>query len=209
MVLMSGCGGIRPFNWDWARWFTDNGYEAIVVDSFGPRHVDSVCTGGNPTPLKRAYDAYAALTYLRTRPEIDGARIGMIGWSHGGGAVLAADDEMFSKQQGVKPFKAAVALYPVCDSMPALGVAAPLLILLGGADDWTPRFRCEDGVDRLSRAGDQVSDYVYPSATHSFDNTENVGIVRIGAQVHNLSYDAASAKDAHARVAAFLAQALK
>ena len=37
-----------------------------------------------------ARDAYGALAWLRTRPDVDGARIGLQGWSNGGSATLAA-----------------------------------------------------------------------------------------------------------------------
>jgi carboxymethylenebutenolidase len=38
----------------------------------------------------RPLDAYGAAAFLRTQPEIDGGRIGLIGWSNGGSATLAA-----------------------------------------------------------------------------------------------------------------------
>ena len=38
----------------------------------------------------RPLDAYGALAWLRTRADVDGARVGLQGWSNGGSATLAA-----------------------------------------------------------------------------------------------------------------------
>jgi dienelactone hydrolase len=211
MVLMHTCAGIQAYVGDWAQWFSGQGYEAIVVDSFGPRGVGSVCgVGGYPDERTRAADAYGALAYLRTRPEVDGTRIGMIGWSHGGGAVLAADDKGQADSLATgNGFRAAVALYPVCDFMPRRALAAPLLVLLGANDDWTGAAPCDRGVKGLIGAGQPASDYIYPGATHSFDNPADRGVSHIHNHYYTLNYNADAATDARARVAAFLAGAMK
>jgi dienelactone hydrolase len=211
MVLMHTCAGIQPYIGAWAQWFSDQGYEAIVVDSFGPRGVGSVCgIGGYPDERSRAADAYGALAYLRTRPEVDGTRIGVIGWSHGGGASLAADDkgeaDAYAAGSG---FRAAIAFYPVCGFMPRSALSGPLLVLLGANDDWTGAAPCDRAVKALAGTGQLVSDYIYPGATHSFDNPADRGVTHIHNHYYTLDYNAGAAADAHTRVAAFLADAMK
>lgn len=207
MVLLHTCGGIQGYIEDWAQWFAGNGYEALVVDSFGPRGVTSVCgvPDGQPDERTRAYDAYGALAYLRTRSEVDGGRIGMIGWSHGAGTVLAADDAGFAaglvKGTG---FRAAIALYPPCEFMPRHDVAAPLLLLLAADDDWTPPRACERAAGSLAQGGYPVSDYIYTGTTHAFDNPADRGVTHVRQHVYTLIYNANSANDAHARVGAYL-----
>jgi dienelactone hydrolase len=50
-------------------------------------------------------------------------------------------------------FRAAVALYPVCDYMPRRTLAAPLLVLLGADDNWTGAAPCDRGIKGLAGAG--------------------------------------------------------
>jgi len=87
---------------------------------------------------------------------VDGRRVGVMGGSHGGSTTLAV---MAAPESGGESlardrrggFAAAVALYPGCRA--ALGswrgngsgtyrAVAPLLILIGDKDDWTPAAPC-------------------------------------------------------------------
>jgi dienelactone hydrolase len=52
-----------------------------------------------------------------------------MGWSHGGSTTIQT-----LSYKTADPFQAAVAFYPGCHS-PLTGLNAPLLILIGGADD--------------------------------------------------------------------------
>ena len=163
-------------------------------------HAGGVCTNASPSrndvaPARRADDAYAALAYLRTLPYVDGLRIGIMGGSHGGSSTLAS---LVAPERGMEPlaqekrtgFSAAIALYPGCaarlgdwrsvrqagGSGPItryVGVykpVAPLLILIGEDDDWTPAEPCRKLVEIAREAGYPVSIKVYPGAHHSFDS---------------------------------------
>ena len=64
----------------------------LLVDSLGPRSHGEMCsiTGFDPTLYrKRPHDTYGALSYLQQLPFVRGDRIGLIGWSQGGGITLA------------------------------------------------------------------------------------------------------------------------
>jgi dienelactone hydrolase len=184
----------------WASTLVEQGYAVLIPDSFTPRgFADGVCTRpfaewravGFTT---RAADAYGALAYLRARPEIDPGRIAVMGGSHGGGSVLAAMARPVgrgalaeAKRDG---FVVAVALYPPCTlplgtwrvtrqlgaTGPVIGYAgtyeptAPLLILIGEKDDWTPAEACRHLVAASRDAGYPVDLRVYPGAQHSFDS---------------------------------------
>lgn len=43
VVLLHTCGGLSPHEYALADWFVSKGHDALVVDSFGPRHVTNVC----------------------------------------------------------------------------------------------------------------------------------------------------------------------
>ena len=163
-------------------------------------HAGGVCTNPSPSrndvaPARRALDAYAALAYLRTLTYVHGSRIGIMGGSHGGSTTLASvvapetEREPLAQEKRTG-FSAAVALYPNCaarlggwrtvrqagGSGPItnyVGVykpVAPLLILIGENDDWTPAEPCRQLTEIARQAGYFVSIKVYPGAHHSFDS---------------------------------------
>jgi dienelactone hydrolase len=114
VVVLHGCNGVSPHDRAWSTRLAEWGYAALVVDSFRRRgYPDGVCNHGRDVSAEtRAGDAFAAAAYLRLRPELRGARIGLIGFSHGGWAVLEA--VLTGGHHGSdKPFDAAVAFYPV------------------------------------------------------------------------------------------------
>ena len=211
MVLLHPCNGVSAFETGWAQWFVQQGYAALIVDSFGPRGVRTVCgVGGRPTLRDRALDAFGALAFLRLQSGIDPKRIGAIGWSHGGGVALVADNKQLvtATMQG-NGFTAVVGLYPVCANNPVTALAAPMAFLLGSADDWTPAPICEGVATSLQAGGSTVSVHTYPGVTHAFDNPRSHGIVHVAGHQYNLIYDDAAAKDARVRVHDFLAEQLK
>ena len=134
-------------------------------------------------PVARVRDAYAALAYLRTLPFVDGSRVGLMGGSHGGSTTLAAmvapESERAARAGQARRFRRAVALYPGCAARlgagaPSTGVyrpVAPLLILIGEKDDWTPAEPCRKLTD-AAQAGYPVTIKVYPGAYHSFDSDQ-------------------------------------
>jgi dienelactone hydrolase len=106
--------------------------------------------------------------------------------------MVAAEASRISQAQGApRGFAAAVALYPSCGirygswrpvlqkggSRNYLGVYevnAPLLILIGELDDWTPMEPCQRLAEIAEQAGFPVSIKVYPGAHHAFDSNASV-----------------------------------
>jgi dienelactone hydrolase len=54
---------------------------------------------------------------------------------------------------------------------------APVLILIGQKDDWTPAEPCEQLTEAARKAGHPVALKVYPGAHHSFDSPAPVRYV--------------------------------
>jgi dienelactone hydrolase len=132
---------------------------------------------------RRARDAYAALAYLRTLPYVDARRVGIMGGSHGGSTTLESmraptnESEPLAREKRAG-FAAAVALYPGCaaprgGSAP-YGPVAPLLILTGEMDDWTPAEPCRKLAQAAQAAGHPMQIKVYPGAHHAFDSSSPV-----------------------------------
>ena len=206
VVMLHGCNGVwKPWGGAWSERLVRWGYVALQVDSFGPRgYPDGVCESPPAVhALTRAADAHSAKDYLAGLPYVDKDRIAVIGASHGGWTTLAAvENTYFEDAPRTNPFKAAVALYPHCGPQ-LYRLDAPLLILIGDADDWTFAYRCE----RMELKGPTrhaVTLKVYPDGTHSFDvdkpDREYLG--------HTMKYHPAATRDAVARVQAFLANYL-
>ncbi|HYB44196.1 MAG TPA: dienelactone hydrolase family protein, partial [Candidatus Methylomirabilis sp.] len=172
VVQLHGCGGLEAQSYRWARWFADQGYAALVVDSFGPRHLKGDCQSSPDEPpiTARFDDAFGALRYLRTLPHVRGDRVAAIGWSQGGVyamAVINGPSLERAKKRGVDlpavGFAAAVAVYPGgCFSLVKEQVIKPLLVLIGEADDWTPAAECAEMVTAMQSRGAEASIVIYP-----------------------------------------------
>src|SRR2546427_5317149 len=94
VVLLPGCHGVSESTHEWSRWCRDQGYVALVVDSWGPRGQDKTCAPNLPnvpdiSNTERFDDAVGALRWLHSRPYVDRSRVGVIGWSNGGVFALA------------------------------------------------------------------------------------------------------------------------
>jgi dienelactone hydrolase len=206
VVVLSGCNGVKHSTRVWARRLASWGYAALIVDSFHPRELKNVChRGGELSGPERAKDAFAAAAYLRTRPDIDPNRIGLLGYSHGGWTALAAAGEPITVENGGKPFGAIVAYYPIChQDRPPL--ASDLQIIIGDADDWSSPKSCEALVAKYADASaHRPLLKLYPGAGHSFD-VDRPARVYLG---HRLAYDAAAATDSFTVTKQFLDSHLK
>jgi len=199
IVMLHGCAGLYATHEDWAKLAASWGYASLRVDSFTPRGIEEICTD-IMRPVPRTADVNGALAFLAARPEIDATRMAVMGWSHGAGIALQVAAEPGSLRPDLKPaVLAAVAVYPWCPAG-AQRFRTATLVLIGGADDWTPADRCQTMVDDLPPASAPVDLVVYPGATHSFDcracNGDYWG--------HRLVYDALATANAQARVRSLL-----
>ena len=159
----------------WGELLAANGYVVLMLDSFTSRGVKEICTQKYAErTLKdadRAGDAYAALAFLRGRSDVDAKHVAVLGWSHGGSTVLATISRLPAQGAG---FARAVALYPGCTA-PAKRPAdfdpyAPLLVLIGESDDWTPAAPCEALTGAVRARGGPMQIVTYPGTYHDFDN---------------------------------------
>ena len=225
VVQLHGCGGLEPQSYRWARWFAEHGYVALVVDSFGPRRVKADCRSGPDEPplTARFDDAFGALRHLQSLPYVLADRVAAIGWSQGGVyavAVINGPSLERAKKRGVElpavGFAAAIGAYPGCFSLVNEQVNRPVLVLIGGADDWTPAASCAEMVSAMRARGADATIVVYPGAHHYFDVegqplevlTEVENDLKPSGYGATVAYQAEAAADAHRRVEAFLASHL-
>jgi dienelactone hydrolase len=168
-VFASGCSGfapsVAPKAYERAaEQLRGQGYLVLFADYLGRRGLES-CVSGRISRSAAGKDVVAAATWLRSQPFVDPARISAIGWSFGGGAVLAALADHSQDQLG---FSRAVVYYPHCRWLRPWKHATPVLMLLAGADDVAPGDECEEVV-KNSAAPDAVKIVLYSGAQHAFD----------------------------------------
>jgi dienelactone hydrolase len=129
IVFLHGCSGLsgglslNPGEMTWANELNSLGYVVLMLDSFAPRGLTDTCSprardSDRWLDLlgKRGKDAQGALRYLQAQSFVQPDRIGVIGWSQGGGIVLMLLNTNSTQVGAEAPrasFQAAVAFYPV------------------------------------------------------------------------------------------------
>lgn len=212
VIALHSCSGMgaaeRPLRLpahqrDWAIRLLEAGHPVLFPDSFGSRGLGEACGvrgfPAGPASVRR-FDALAAADWARVQPWGRGMAPVLIGWSHGGSTTLAA---WATAAPGA--LSAAIALYPGCGGGEARPPGtAPLLMLLGAEDNWTPPEPCQT---IASRAPEIITVESYAGAHHGFDGLSGGTRTRTlpnGRSV-SLGPDGAARDAARLRVAAFLA----
>ena len=168
----------------WSHHWTEKGYVALLVDSFSARgypegfpihSYDSRPEAVNEVTV-RPLDAYGGLQYLRSRNDVDPARVLLQGWSNGASATIASlspDNVAAANVEPAKGFKAGVAFYPACGLHDQFNdgfqPVAPLRIFSGDNDEEVSAAHCNRLVEAIKKKGGDAEITIYSGATHDFD----------------------------------------
>ncbi len=176
VIGSAGSLGWSEHHFEYFKMYQKMGLATFEMKSFASRNVEStVGTQVEVTTATMVLDAYRALAVLSKDSRIDKDRIALTGWSLGGGVTL------FSAWNPVKNiiepdlyFAAHLAIYPPCFIVPEIldFTEAPMHILIGELDNWTPAKACVDLVDAIQETGTSIGLTVYPDSHHSFDRSE-------------------------------------
>ncbi len=175
VIMLHGSGGILlARELTYARQFAALGVAALVIDSYGAR--TEMAQGFFDRLLKitetmMLADAFAGLEFLAARPEIDAARVGLVGFSYGAMAATYAMNARVAERLGMYRFAAHVAFYGPCIARFAekRTTGAPLLMLYGTDDILMDRKRCEEVAADLRAGGSTVDIIAYEKAPHQWD----------------------------------------
>jgi dienelactone hydrolase len=199
----------------WGRLWAEQGYLAMLVDGFGPRgHPQGFARGSykdRPADLDevtvRPLDAYGALAYMRSRPDVAADRIGLMGWSNGGSATLASmapDVPGIAEHTPAAGFRAAISFYPGCGLKHRFDGGfkpyAPVRVLIGTADEEVSPKICQQLVERSRAQGGDIEIKLYPGAQHSFDDP--------GSRRQGVAANANATADSKGRAERFFAEQL-
>jgi len=175
VILVHGCGGIGGSERGWVDDLRDEGYASFLLDSFGGRGIGEICSGTETLNVASPIvDLFRAVEKLKDHPYVDGTRIAVVGFSFGGRTALWSAMTRFKEAYGGSTLMAHVAFYPSTCFIRLEAESdvsgAPIRILHGVEDDWTPIDQCEEYVARLADAGVDAELISYPAAHHGFDN---------------------------------------
>lgn len=165
----------------WGAFWARRGYVALMVDDFGPLGYPAgfgrFTYKERPPELDevaiRPLHAYGALRYLRSRSDVDGERVGLMGWSNGGSATLAAMADDKPGDMARLGFKAAVSMYPGCGLKGRFKAGykpyAPVRVHMGTGDEEVSPKTCQALVAHSRKKGGDIDITLYKRAEHSFD----------------------------------------
>ena len=173
IIGVAGSMGWKKHHLDYMEMYQNDGFATFELNSFQSR--DILSTVGSQDEVTIAaiiLDAYRALEKLATHPNIDKEKVSITGWSLGGGVSL------FSGWMPLKnaittevSFASHLAFYPPCfiDPENLEFTQAPMHILIGESDNWTPAAPCSNLIDKLGDKAN-ISLTTYPDSHHSFDS---------------------------------------
>lgn len=179
MVIMHGSAGIEANTQMWVAALNSIGVATFVVSSYEPRGIAStVYNQALLSPAANLMDGFQALQWLAEDRRIDPERIGIMGFSRGGEVAFRSAIEPLRHaviKSDVK-FALHIPLYSGCNQVywSRQLTGAPILNLLGRADDYTGAASCERLAALYATAGADIRTIEYEGAYHSFDATYQV-----------------------------------
>lgn len=172
VILTPGSGGVSPAHLMHASKLAAAGLAVFVLDPFAGRGVkDTISNQGQFSMAASAYDVLAAARMLAQRKEIDPQRIGAIGYSRGGIAVLmAAHRQLAQPVLGELHLQAVMAGWPWCGyqfERPDTG-STHVRFMLGAVDNWVSVQQCQAMVAATRATNPNITVRLFKDGSHGF-----------------------------------------
>ena len=200
VIALHGCGGLLSSAKSkaselsarhavMAKLITDAGWIAVFPDSFSPRGRREICTQKFSERIinsgHRRLDALNTAKWVHDQnwtneQSAQPLKTVLLGWSHGGSAVLQSIEDTQRNEPAHGLIDQAVAFYPGCSEQLKRDYRTniPLTMFLAGKDDWTAPQPC---IALGKKVGATV--WVYDQAYHGFDSP--IGKVQFRPNIPN------------------------
>jgi dienelactone hydrolase len=192
IIGVAGSMGWRKHHLEYIKMYQEEGFATFELNSFKSRGISStVGSQEEVTVAAIILDSYRALKKLAKHANINKDKVAITGWSLGGGVTLFSSwvpvKNAISKELS---FAAHLAFYPPCFFNPKnlSFTKAPIHILIGEDDDWTPATPCKNLVGILSK-NNNIGITIYPNSHHGFDSEEPVQKNENGYSFKNCLFD--------------------
>jgi dienelactone hydrolase len=173
VIIVPGSGGVNPAMLVHAEQLTNAGIAALVLDPFTGRSVENTIAVQQQFSFAAStYDVFACIKFLNTQADIDPQRIGAMGYSRGGIAVIqAAMVNLATPALGKLPhLRAVLAGWPWCGfqfSSPQIGNTA-IRLIAADHDNWASVVQTQAYFNAISARSKNTSLRIVQDAHHGF-----------------------------------------
>lgn len=170
VLLVPGCSGFVTRNGinhyeERAGELQAAGYFVVFVDYLSRRHLTDCAGGRDVSHAEVAADILQAAAWVKGQRHVSADKIFVIGWSFGGGGVIAALKAM---PPGPPVLAKAVTYYPDCRrAMPWSSTSVSVLMLMGAMDEVAIPALCDRAMQ--GAPPNSLHSVLYPNARHGFD----------------------------------------
>ncbi len=163
-ILVPGCEGAGANVAFAAERLAREGFVVLTLDYPMARRLDADCTPEQTAAI--ADDVVRAAARIRLQPNVDPAKLHLVGWAEGGAGIMAAlDNSALASGIGAR---SAAAFYPACALLSSWRARVPFLMLLADADTRTPPQACYDLAEK-AEGSDKVLAIRYGNVGNRFD----------------------------------------
>ncbi|PJZ47434.1 dienelactone hydrolase family protein [Leptospira brenneri] len=174
--------GLNDYPKQRAKQLADLGYVAFVMDVYGKGiiakdHVEAgKLSGANGDPKIILKKIYKALEILKSNPNVDGNKIGAIGYCFGGGGVIELALDGADLKGGVVSFHGMLGSKNLTAG--AKKIKSKVLVHHGADDPFIPKTAVDTFIKTVTEAKAPVTFISHPGAVHGF--------TRPGSEDHGL-----------------------
>jgi dienelactone hydrolase len=173
VIIAPGSEGVSPPMLRHAEILTEAGIGVFIIDPFSGRGIkDTVADQSRLSFAASAFDVLMAANAFFAHDAVDRARVGAMGYSRGGLAVLmAATEQMAMPALGRESaLKAVLAGWPWCgfQFQRAAATQTAIRMVVAGSDNWVSPVQCQGQAAALRAAQARVSIRLVKDAAHGF-----------------------------------------
>ena len=179
VIILHGSAGPSTREGGYAEALHAAGFVTLEPDQWAARGLNGGADGRPESFVEALPDVFGARAFLAARPEVDAARIGLMGCSFGGVAtMLCATHAHNDRFLPAGHFAAFMPVYPACwtyNKVPGQEfgdlVDAPLLLLTGALDEYDDDAQAGEKLVASLAPKDRarVRTHVFENAHHGFD----------------------------------------